>query len=261
MKSKLLNGIASVLFISIFLSTAYAEDVYWNINPDVNSCSMEVDPALTQSQFHTFTKQASLIATFKSLSSAEPLGVGNFSFGLDLAYTPVDQHDSAWINTFTHPDEDCPLGDAVSFPTVRARMGVLDNMDVGAYFTTAPDANYGFLGGEVKYAFLRESERLPAAAVRTSFVSLLGVDDMNMNVYSVDFSVSKRLGMFTPYLGIRETLAIGTETTSKVDLDRENVWTTQGIAGIDCSISRFSIAAEYNVGEVSTFSVATGIRF
>jgi len=261
MKSRLLNGMASILFIYIFLSTAYADDVYWNISPDVSECSIEVNPALTQSQFHTFTKQAGLIATFKSLSSAEPLGVGNFSFGLDLAYTPIDQHDPAWINTFTHPGEECPLGDAVSYPTIRARMGVLDNMDIGAYFTTAPEANYGFLAGEVKYALLRESAGLPAAAVRTSFVSLLGVDDMNMNVYSVDFSVSKRLGIFTPYLGIRETLAVGTETTSKVDLDRENVWTTQGIVGIDCSISRFNVAAEYNVGDVSTFSVATGIRF
>ena len=54
---------------------------------------------------------------------------------------------------------------------------------------------------------------------------------------------------------------LGTETTSKVDLKRENVWSTQGILGIEYSVSRFSIAAEYNVGEVSTFSLATGIRF
>ena len=67
MKSRLLIGIASVLFMSIFLSTSYAEDVYWHIDSDVDSCSIVIDPALTQSQFHKFTKQAGLIATFKSM--------------------------------------------------------------------------------------------------------------------------------------------------------------------------------------------------
>ena len=83
----------------------------------------------------------------------------NFLIAIDKASTPVDQHDLAWINTFTHPDEDCPLGDAIIVPTIRASMGVSDNMDVGGYWTTAPSANYGMVGGEFKYAFLQESEK------------------------------------------------------------------------------------------------------
>ena len=41
---------------------------------------------------------------------------------------------------FTHPDADCPLGDAVGYPTIRASMGVSDRMDIGGYWTVAPGA-------------------------------------------------------------------------------------------------------------------------
>ena len=264
--SKLLNGVVSALvFLSIFLSTSYAQgdgsDVYWHIEPSVKECSIELNPSLTQEQFKKFTKQSALLTTFRALSSAEPLGSMNFSFGIDYSYTPVDQRDPAWINTFTHPDEDCPLGDAVVMPTLRGRLGISDNVDIGAYFTKAPEANYGFLAGEIKYAVLQESEKVPAVAIRPTFVTLLGVDDMDLNVYGVDFSASKKFGMFTPYLGIREILAVGTETTSKVDLDRESVWATQGIIGVTFSISRFNFAAEYNIAEVSTFAITTGFNF
>ena len=65
--------------------------------------------------------------------------------------------------TFAHPDETCPLGDQIRMPTLRARMGLSSKMDVGAYWTTAPGANYGLLGGEFKYAFLQGSAGVPAA--------------------------------------------------------------------------------------------------
>ena len=118
-----------------------------------------------------------------------------------------------------------------------------------------------FLAREIKHALLPESEKAPAAAIRATYVTLLGVDDMNMNAFGIDVMASKNLSRFTPYLGMRKILATGTETTSKVDLERESIWATQGVIGVMYSIWKFNIAAEYGIAEVSTFAIMTGVNF
>ena len=264
MKSTRLIGMAVPLIplLLAFPSSSQADDgdVYWHIDPGVETCSMVIDPSLTQGQWGKFTRQAGAIASFKSLASAEPLGKMNFTFGLDYSITPIDQHDPAWINTFTHPDADCPLGDRIELPTIRARVGVSRTMDVGAFWSTAPGANYGLVGGEFKYGFMRESERAPAAAVSVSFATLTGVPDFNLSLYSLGFVTSKRISVFTPYLGVKESLARATETTSKVDLDRESLVLTQGFIGATYSIWKLGVAAEYNIADVNTFALVLGFQ-
>ena len=265
MYGKILYGGIVTLALFLFASLSRAQNaegiVYWHINPNVKTCSMVIDPSLTQAQWHTFTKQVGAISSFKSLASANTLGKLNFHVAFDYGSTPVDQHNPAWINTFTHPDADCPLGDAVSYPSIRASMGVLDNLDVGGYWTSAPRANYGMVGGEIKYAFLKESERLPAAAARGSVTVLTGVPDFDLNIYSIDVLASKTIAMFTPYVGIKTSLVVGTLTTSKVDLSAERVPIAQGYAGVVCSVWMLNFAAEYNVSTVNTFALAVGLNF
>jgi len=265
MRIKRLKGIVTSLAVFLFVSVSYAQgeanDVYWRIDPNVKTCSMVIDPSLTQAQWHTFTEEIGAILSFKSLASAQPLGKGRFRIAIDDAFSPVDQRDPAWINTFTHPDENCPLGDVIKVPTIRAGMGVSDKMDVGAYWTTTPSSNYGAVGGEFKYAFLQESEKFPAAAVRASVSILTGVPDFDMNVYSVDLVAGKTVAMLTPYVGFKESLAIGTETTSKVDLHRESLPIAQGYAGVACSIWMLNLTAEYNVSTVNSFALAVGYNF
>ncbi len=259
------NIIMSTFVIFALASAARAQgnsgDVYWRIDPSVKSCSMVIDPSLTQSQWHTFVQQVGAISTFKSLASAEPLGTMRFDIEIDESRTPVDQHNLAWINTFVHPDASCPLGDEISVPTLRARMGVSEDMDIGAYWITAPSANYGMVGGEVKYRLSRESQELPAAAVRASVTILTGVPDFDVNLYSLDLIASKQVAVFTPYVGLRGTLAIGTVTTSKVDLDQERLLLPQGYAGVTYSVWMLRLAAEYNVSSVNTLALAVGVNF
>ena len=246
------------LFVSVSHAQSDGGNAYWNIDPNVKTCSMIINPSLTQSQWHRFVKQGGAILSFKSLAPASTLGKMKFNIAIDDAYTPVDQHDLAWINTFAHPDENCPLGDQISFPALRASMGISDNMDVGGYWTVAPGANYGVAAGEFKYAFLQESEKRPAAAARASVSMLTGVPDFNLEIYGIDLLASKKFAMFTPYVGLKESLVIGTEATSKVALDRERLSLTQGYAGITYSIWMLNVAAEYNLSNVNTFTFAIG---
>jgi len=262
--SKHLKGLAIAAFLFLFVSTSHSQsngtDWYWRIDPSVKSCSMVINPSLTQAQWHRFAREAGTILSFRSLAPATTLGKKNFEIAIDYSYSPVDQHSLAWINTFVHPDEDCPLGDAIVIPTIRAGMGISKNMDIGGYWTTAPGANYGAVGGELKYAFLQESEKRPAAAVRASFAILTGVPDFNLNIYSVDLMTSKKFGRFAPYVGLRQSLVAATETTSKVDLKDERVSIALGYAGVASYIWVLNLMAEYNVASVNTFAFALGFN-
>lgn len=247
-----------LLFASPSCAQAGDDGVYWHTDPGVKTCSMVIDPSLTQAQWKTFIREVGGITSIKSLAAAAPLGKRNFMVGVEYSVTPIDQHDPAWINTFTHPGADCPLGDQIKMPTLRARLGVSNTMDVGGYWTTAPGANYGLVGGELKYAFRRESARGPAAAVSTSFAMLTGVPDFNLGIYSVGVEASKRFAKFTPYLGVKQNVAIGTEATTKVDLDRESLLLPQGFIGATYSIWRLGLAAEYDIADVNTFAFVIG---
>jgi hypothetical protein len=259
MKTKTLIRIMNAFAASLFISASYAQELH--VNAAVKDCSIELDPSLTQSQFHQFTREAGMFLTFKLLAPAEPLGAKKFQLGLEYSRLRIDDEDPAWNNTFTHPDKDHYLGDVRAMPKLFARMGLSDKIDAGVYFTKNPEANYGFLGGEMKYAFLQEPAKSVAAAVRASYATLLGVDDMNFHVFSVDFSTSRNFGMLTPYLGLGVNLARAIETTSKVNLDNETILTPRGIVGARFSIAIISLTAEMEIAELSTFSLRTGFNF
>jgi hypothetical protein len=235
-------------------------NVYWHIDPNVKTCSMVIDPSLTQAQWETFVRQAGAIITFKSLAPAEPRGKWAFSLGIDYSISPVEQRDPAWINTFAHPDADCPLGDQINLSALRGTFGVSSTMEVTGFWGAAPRANYGLVGGSFKYAFLRETARVPATAFRASVVTLTGVPDFDFSVYSGGLEASKRIGALTPFGGVRQSMAIGTETTSKVDLSRESIPLTQGFLGAAWSIWRLGVTAEYDVSAVNTFALVIGYR-
>jgi hypothetical protein len=260
MRSKSIGGLASLLALLLHVPASPAQDsnIYWHIDPTVKTCSMVIDPSLTQGQWHTFVSQAGAIMSFKSLATASTLGRLGFTVAIDDGYTPVDQHDLAWINTFTHPDESCPLGDAVQIATIRGRVGVSSRFDIGGYWTSAPNANYGGVGGEVKYALALESEKSPAVAARASASILTGVPDFNMSIYSAEVSASKRFGVVAPYLGFRQNVAVGKETTSKVDLATETLGIPQGYVGAVGSIWMLQLAAEYDVATVNTLALSIG---
>lgn len=264
MKSK--NFILAVIAsgMSFFVCTTYGQnnggDVYWHIDASVKTCSMVIDPSLTQEQWKRYTMQIGEISSFKSMASAETIGKKHFSIALEYSVTPINQHDLAWINTFVHPDENCPLGDQIKLPMLRARFGVSDKIEIGAKWAAAPGANYGMIGGELKYAFLEETKKMPAAAVRASYTALTGVADYNISSGSIDLLVSKKVVGVSPYLGIKESLIMGTETTSKVDLDKESLLVTQGFIGVAYSIWRINLAVEYNISNVNTYSFLIGFK-
>lgn len=260
MRRVVLPGLSIVLSMASLAPPLFAQVLH--LNDKWDECSIVLDPALTQDAWHQFVGEVGLVTYFRPLASARPLGPRHFEFALLDWGTRIDDADAAWNDTFSHPDSTHWLfdGAALMFPGLMARVGLTDRMDVGAYFTKVPGANYGFLGGQLQYNLLHDLERKLAAAGRFSVNRLFGPEDMEAHTYGLDFLVSKDVSRFSPYAGVSGYLTRGRETTSKVALADENVFGVQAMVGTAASISVLRLGAEYNFAKVLgySFKVAVG---
>jgi hypothetical protein len=234
-----------------------------HVNPRWKECSIQLDASLTQSAWRQFTEEAGLVAYFRPLSDARPMGKGKFEVSVLQYQTNIDDHDAAWNDTFVHPDSTHWLfeGSGLKFPGLMLRAGVSSKTDVGLYFTKNPNANYGFVGGQVQQNFLQNDDW--AASARVSFVSLYGPDDVNFNILGLDVLASRTMEIsswaaVSPYVGFSSYLANSHEKSSVVVLDDEHVGASQTMVGAALQLSVARLAAEYNFSKVNSFSLKVG---
>jgi hypothetical protein len=237
-----------------------------HVNPRWKECSFQLDPALTQSAWRQFTREAALVAYFRPLSDARPMGKGHFELSLLQWQTGIDDTDAAWNDTFVHPDSTHWLfeGDGLKFPGLMVRAGVSNKTDVGLYLTKSPGANYGFVGGQVQQNLIGDATSSWAAAARVSFVSMYGPDDLNFNVFGADVLASRKFALarwaaVSPYVGASTYLSNSHEKTAAVNLDDEHVVGAQAMVGASLELSKARLGVEYNVAKVNSFSLKVGI--
>lgn len=250
-------------------SAQAAKNVTLHVSSRWKECSFQLDPALTQAAWRRFTREAGIVAYFRPLTDARPMGAGNFEFAGLQASTPIDDESSAWNDTFVHPSADHWLteGNNLSFPGLMVRAGVSERIDVGAYFTKNPNANYGFYGAQLQYALVNDVEHEWAVAARTSFISLFGPEDLDHTVFGADLVTSTRLTVHprwlvvSPYAGVSGYLATSHEKSAVVDLRNETVTGAQAMLGAVAQVSWLRIAAEVNTASVNARSIKVGVSF
>ena len=236
-----------------------------HVNPRWKECSFQLDPALTQSAWHQFTQEAGLVAYFRPLSDARPMGKGHFEISMLQWKTGIDDTDAAWNDTFVHPDSSHWLfeGSGLQFPGLMVRAGVADKTDIGAYFTKSPGANYGFYGAQVQQNFVGSASHDWAAAARVSFVNMYGPDDLNLTVVGADVLASRNFALsrwaaVSPYVGVSTYLSNTHEKSAVVALDDEHVLGAQASVGASVQLSVARLGVEYNVARVNSFSLKVG---
>jgi len=237
-----------------------------HINPKWKECSFQLDPSLTQSAWHQFTQEAGLVAYFRPLSDARPMGKGHFELSMLQWKTGIDDADAAWNDTFVHPDSTHWLfeGSGLQFPGLMVRAGVAGGTDVGVYLTKNSGANYGFYGAQVQQSLVKSPTNVWAAAARASFVSMYGPADLNFSVFGVDLLTSRHFAMsrwaaVSPYVGVSTYLSTSHEKTAAVTLDNETVLGAQAMVGAAVKLSVARVGVEYNVAKVPSFSLKVGI--
>jgi hypothetical protein len=231
-----------------------------------DECSIQLSSSLTQSAWRQFTQEAGLVAYFRPLVDAEPLGRGRFEVSAVQWETAIDDADAAWNDTFVHPDSTHYLfeGKGLKFPGLMGRVGVSAGTDVGVYFTKNPNANYGFYGAQVQRRLAGGADRRWAASARVSFVSLYGPDDAELTVYGLDLVASRKLALtrwaaVSPYVGVSSYMSTSHEKSPVVALKDEHVGGSQAMAGAVLQVSKVRIAAEYNAATVRTVSLKVGV--
>jgi hypothetical protein len=228
-------------------------------------CSIQLDPSLTQAAWRQFTQEAGLVAYFRPLSDAKPMGKGNFEVSLLQWETAIDDHDAAWNDTFVHPDSAHWLfeGDGLKFPGLMARMGVARKTDVGLYLTKNFNANYGFAGVQVQQNLVGSSTSKWAAAARLSATTLYGPRDVNLAVAGLDLVGSREIAIrrwasVSPYIGVSTYASAAHEKSSLVNLEDESQTGSQAMVGATVQVSAARFAIEYNVSKVNSLSMKVG---
>ena len=237
-----------------------------HVNPRWKECSFQLDPSLTQSAWHQFTQEAGLVAYFRPLSDARPMGKGHFELSMLQWQTGIDDADAAWNDTFVHPDSTHWLfeGSGLAFPGLMLRAGVAGSTDVGLYLTRTFAANYGFYGLQLQRSLVRDSTDDWAAAARVSFVSMYGPEDLDFTVYGVDLVASRKVDVWqwaavSPYVGVSTYLSTSHEKTAAVTLDDERVPGAQAMAGAAVQLSMARLGVEYSAARVRSLSLKVGI--
>jgi hypothetical protein len=254
MKRTAFAGTMAMVSLALFTPRLSAQVLH--VDNRWDNCAIVIDPALTQDAWHQFVKEVGLVAYFRPLAAARPLGPRHFEFGILQWGTQIDDTDPAWNDTFSHPDATHWLfdGNALRIPGFMLRMGVTQRLDLGAYWTTAPGANYGMLAGHAQYNFLDDLENGWAASGRLSALRLYGPDDMKVGTYGLDLVASKEIDRFTPYAGVGAYWSRGHEATSKVALEDESVVGVQGMVGANVRVWLLRLAAEFNLASVPGYS-------
>lgn len=235
----------------------HAADPNLHVNPNLKDCSIQFAPELTQDAFHRFVREFGSTSAFKQMSPPTTLGRRGVSVGLEGLSFTVDEKADAWNDTFAHPDATHELGSDKQFPLLRARAGLSDRWDVGAFYAENPNANYGWVGVEAKYGLFRQSETTPVSvALRGAYTRTIRADDLDMHAATFDVSVGRTFrGMVTPYVGVGSDAVLANERSSVVDLDQEALDVPHRFAGVAVRIWHLALGAELNRGALTTFQV------
>ncbi len=244
-------------------------DATLHVNPKWKECSFQLDPSLTQEAWHQFAAEAAMVAYFRPVKDAKPLGAKNFEVSILQWATAFNDNDEAWNNTFVHPDSEHWLkeGSRLKFPGITARVGITDKMDVGVYWTKSFGANYGFWGAQLQYNLLNFDEKKWAVSARASYTSMYGPEDLNLSVAGVDFVASKEFRIYSdwasvaPYVGVSSSASRAIEKTDKVTLENEHIFDGQAMAGAVIKLAKVQLGVEYNLARVNTVSYKIGMVF
>lgn len=192
--------------------------------------------------FKTLVKEAGAVVAYRGVAPAEPGGLTGFDIGVETSFVKVDE--DIWSTVVSDVPSYLPV------PRVHVRKGLPFGIDLGASYTMVPDSNIKVIGGEIQYAIMDGSAALPALALRGHYSTLLGVDDLDLEVYGGDLVLSKGFLFLTPYIGagVLQTEGEYKGNTTQTELLKDQSETTQRIFGgvqIAMALLRITLDAEY----------------
>ena len=196
---------------------------------------------LTKEGLATFTEDISTVLRFRQLGDTRTLGKGHGDVGVQFATASID----GWKG-----------------PRIAGRFGLTDRVDLGAWGGMHRDANYGLIGADFRIALLQEGPGRPVSvSVRPSISSMIGSSDIWAASTSVDLTVSRAFGPWSPYAGVAATSSFAMDRLKDVDLDPATAGSTQSYAGLSYRWRALVASAEVERGTKVSYAFRVGTRF
>jgi hypothetical protein len=221
--------------------------------PSALAKDVDIEPGAVQAAFDAVAEDLVAAIDYKAVGPAEATGIVGFGIGVVATYVPVDEDD--WSNV-TGSD----FGE-IGMVGLQASKGLPFGIDLGLFYASAPGSNVDVIGGEVRYAFLEGGTATPAVAVRLSHVVVSGIDDFDLDSTSLDLSVSKGFGPFTPYAGIGLVRGAA-DPDPTFGLDEAEVEETKLYVGARLSLGIIEFTPQFDqIGDATSYSLRMGFSF
>jgi hypothetical protein len=217
---------------------------------------IKLPSGFAQSEFDDLSRQVGLAISYTPLAPAAPLGLLGFDVGVEATVVHIDANKQFWTDAVgkTPPSY-------LVFPKIHAQKGLPLGFDVGLTYAKAPGSNIGLVGGELKWAILKGTLVTPAVAIRGDYTKLVGVNDLDLNVYGADISISKGFAFITPYAGIGEVWISSQEKSNLVNFKKASLNETKGFLGVKLSFFVISFVAEADFSKVPSYSGRLNLSF
>lgn len=216
---------------------------------------IEFNRGLLQSTFKDFSEEIGLAISYLPMAPAEPLGVLGFDIGVEVTAINID--DGLWDNVIV--DDDIP--GTVVLPRVHLQKGLPFGFDIGASYTRVPSSNIKIIGGELKWAVVSGNAALPAIAIRGSYTTLSGVDDLDLETIGADISISKGIAFVTPYAGYGQVWIKSEENTAVLNLQKEEINVAKPFVGAKISLALINFVFEADFGDLPMYTARFNVGF
>ncbi|MDH5259540.1 MAG: hypothetical protein OEX07_16110 [Gammaproteobacteria bacterium] len=219
-----------------------------------------IDPGLLNSDkiVTAFTEDLGAALSYKAVTPAEPLGLIGFDIGIEVTGTKLDG-----IKTWGAAIGNDDLG-LLPLPKLHIHKGLPMGMDLGFVYSKVPSTDIAYAGGEFRYSFVSGNIALPAVAVRGTYTTLIGIDEVELTTKGVELTVSKGFLMLTPYGGIGNvwvdsSVDTGLPVVGKITGDASMF---KWFVGLNLNLGLMNLVYETDTtGNSMSHSVKMGFRF
>ena len=210
--------------------------------------------ALSQDDFEVLTENLGAATHFRSITPTEPLGIVGVDIGISITATEIDDD---ILDLASEGDFDLSQ---VFVPKLHLNKGLPFGFDIGAFASAIPETGITLFGGEVRYAIFDGSAVTPSVGVRAAFSTLQGLDQLDLNNFSLDISISKGVLFLTPYAGLGFVVTEA-DASDEFGFDSETVTQEKVYVGLNLNFGvNWTFEAD-RTGDFTSFSVKGGIRF
>ncbi|HUS23661.1 MAG TPA: hypothetical protein VM369_01830 [Candidatus Binatia bacterium] len=211
------------------------------------------EPCPCQPQFDAMAEDAIALVDYKALNPAEATGLAGFGIGIVGSYLPVESSD--WSIA---AGEDV---DGLAFVGLQVTKGLPLDLDVGAFYSYVPGTNIKAYGGELRYAILPGSTVSPALALRGSYSTVTGVENLDLSSTAVDLSLSKGFTFVTPYVGVGYLWGKA-EPGPGTTLAEHDSNQTKAFVGLRLTLALLGITPEVErIGNRTLYNLRVGFSF